>query len=100
MLAMPQTEPTVFLGNRSAGIASMFESAPVYPSVAVEISAIETNTFDTSTAGIAAVMSAEKNMTDILRARATGITRFSTAAALAPPSRLPAPAVKNGIQAN
>jgi hypothetical protein len=53
MLATPQTEPTVFLGNLSAGIASMFESAPVYPGVAEEISTIETNTFDTGTAGIA-----------------------------------------------
>src|ERR1035437_7374872 len=100
MLAMPQMEPTVLPGNRSAGIANMFASAPEYPSVAIEIRPIETDTFDTSTAGIAEVMSAANSMTEILRAHVTLTPRLSMAAAQAPPSRLPAPAVKNGIQAN
>ena len=100
ILAMPQTEPTVFRGNLSAGIASIFASAPVYPRVAVEISAMETYTLDTSTAGIAEVISAAKNRTDILRARTAGTPMCNKAVEKAPPMRLPASAVRNGIQAN
>ncbi len=61
---------------------------------------MDTDTLATSTAGIAEVMSAANSMTDNLRARVTPIPCWSMAAEQEPPSRLPAPAVKNGIQAN
>src|ERR1039457_7079320 len=98
MLARPYTDATALFGNTSAAKLSMFARQPVYPNLAMDTSAIDIHACRASTAGIADVISAAKNVTEVLRAKVTLQPRCNSRPDIHPPRMLPNPATMNGIQ--
>src|SRR5258708_211577 len=98
MLANPQIDPSVLVGNTSAGKESRTALQAVYPAMARETSAMERQALSTKTAGIAAVMQRANRLTVPLRATLTLIPACNSLPQTQPPARLPRSAARNGIQ--
>ncbi len=99
MPANPQMEARTFLGNTSAGKASILATQPVYPSVARETRPMETVVLFTNTAGVAEAIRSAKKVKHPLRASVAGKPRRRSIPAIQPPTIFPMQATTKGIQA-
>src|SRR5204863_9700493 len=99
-LANPHAEATKSLGRTSAGTASIFAVTPVYPSMAIETSAMDSRTSFANTAGIAALINNANRVTESLRAKGTATCHLSKSVAHQPPNTFPTAAPRKGIHAH